>query len=115
MNMKTKFNILILLSLFFPFCGCSEKTEKTPNLNGNWVNNQQDTLCFFRERSLEYKPHIPTTNDRDYFYEIIGDSISLQLLVSSGNTIKYYFKCNGIQIEIHNFQNVEYDIYKRLK
>ncbi|MDR1543619.1 MAG: hypothetical protein LBS50_04255 [Prevotellaceae bacterium] len=112
--MKTKIFILFCV-VFTIFISCT-KQRKT-SLLGNWINNQQDTLFFFSEQGLHYKPHILTISPHLYSYEVVGDSIALVFAESSNtNDIhKYFFKSNDSQIEIRNFQNIEFDIYKRLK
>jgi hypothetical protein len=118
--MKRKILIFPGFFLFFvgSFSACKE-TINTDNLVGKWINEHKDTLAFVNNSMLEYKPNVTNINQVLYVYDyrISKDSITLWLMYSSNtNDIKkYYFKYSNKQIEIRNFQNIEFYLYKRLK
>jgi hypothetical protein len=108
--------VFIFGYLFVVACNNNEETKKTPDLMGDWVNEQQDTLSFTSDRLLNYKPHIATAIPFFYSYEITEDTITLWLTHSSNtkDITNYYFRYSDKQIEIHDFQYRECDFYKRV-
>ena len=92
------------------------------DLNGNWINEQQDTLLFPVGRILIYNPYIKSPVPWFYIiWEIAEDSITLISIYGypPDNTKKHYFKyllCKETEtIEIHGFHDIERAFYKRIK
>jgi len=92
------------------------------DLNGNWINEQQDTLLFYGTSILHYKPYIQTTYVWVYsIWKMTEDSITLISIYGypPDNTKKHYFKyllCKETEtIEIHGFHDIERAFYKRIK
>ena len=93
----------------------------TTVLQGDWVNMRQDMLSIESTRGvpimLHYKPYMSANAPLVYLCQLNRDSISMILAWDSNldNERKYYFKFSDEQIEIHHFQNMECDFYKRVK
>ena len=85
-------------------------------LTGNWINAQEDILTFTKilgARAIIYKPHTPGNPQISYSYKLFGDSIELRY--PNNDKVKHYFNFSDEELEIHHFQNVEFDFYKREK
>jgi hypothetical protein len=97
------------------------------DLLGEWINEQQDTLDFtwsYRDISgmFYYKPLSGKSRTHPFFIE--GDSILVEFVcspVEPGDECelemhrKYYFRYLETEIEIHDYKEIERNIFKRLE
>ena len=96
---------------------------KVLDLNGNWVNEQQDTLLFYGSSILHYKPYFESPTLWLYaIKDVAEDSITIHYAIYGTppfNIEKYYFKyslCKETEtIEIHGFQGIGCAFYRRIK